>query len=97
MKPIDIDLLLQASASLEQDVFAYYLDYYAIAVKAAELSDLKNLATILRASGARIGDLAGFYVGYKIPQIGKEFDLLRFWSDVNHKHRAQERELDGED
>ena len=57
MKPIDIGSLLQASASLEQDVFASYLDYYAIAVKAAELSDLKNLATILRASGAKIEDL----------------------------------------
>ena len=47
MKPIDIGSLLQASASLEQDVFASYLDYYAIAVKAAELSDLFSPALVV--------------------------------------------------
>jgi len=77
MKPVDIDSLLQASASLDEDVLASYLEHYAIDAKAAELSDLKNLASMLRASGAKAGDLTGFYVGYKIPQIGKEFDLLR--------------------
>lgn len=78
MKPVDINSLLQASASLDEDILASYLEHYAIDVKAAELSDLKNLASMLQSSGAKIGDLADFYVGYKIPQIGKEFDLLRF-------------------
>lgn len=78
MKPVNIDSLLQASASLDEDVLASYLEHYAINIKAAELSDLKNLTSMLRASGAKVGDLTGFYVGYKIPQIGKEFDLLRF-------------------
>jgi hypothetical protein len=78
MKPVDINSLLQASASLDKDLFASYLGHYAIDVKAAELSDLKSLASMLQSAGAKIGDLAGFYVGYKIPQIGKEFDLLRF-------------------
>lgn len=78
MKPVDIDSLVQACASLDEDLLASYLEHYAIDVKAAELTDLKNLASMLRASGAKIGALAGFYVGYKIPQIGKEFDLLRF-------------------
>ncbi|MFN8962727.1 MAG: ATP-binding protein, partial [Betaproteobacteria bacterium] len=78
MKPVDINSLLQASASLDEDLLASYLEHYAIDVKAAELSDLKNLASMLQSSGAKIGDLADFYVGYKIPQIGKEFDLLRF-------------------
>lgn len=63
---------------MDEPVFASYLAHYAINVKAAELSDLKSLACVLRASGAKIGSLTGFYVGYKIPQIGKEFDLLRF-------------------
>jgi hypothetical protein len=78
MKPIDLDSLLQANTSLDENVFASYLDYYAIEFKAAELTDLDSLAKALRASGSKIGDLAGFYVGYKIPQIGKEFDLIRF-------------------
>lgn len=33
---------------------------------------------MLRSAGAKIENLAGFYVSYKIPHIGKEFDLLRF-------------------
>lgn len=78
MNPVDIDSLLQASTSLDEDVFASYLKHYKIETKPAELIDLKNLACMLRAAGAKIGNLAGFYIGYKIPQIGKEFDLLRF-------------------
>lgn len=78
MKPIDITSLLQASGSLGGDLLTSYLEHYAIDVKAAELADLKELESVLRASGAKVGDLSGFYVGYKIPQIGKEFDLLRF-------------------
>ena len=81
MKPIDIDSLLQARASLNENLFASFLNYYAIDVKAAELNDLETLVARIRTSGAKIGDLANFYVGYKIPQIGKEFDLLRFGKD----------------
>jgi hypothetical protein len=78
MKPVDLNSLLQASASLESGVLDSYLEHYGIAMKSWELSDLNSLATALRVAGAKIGDLASFYVGYKVPQIGKEFDLLRF-------------------
>jgi hypothetical protein len=44
----------------------------------AEITDLKNLLKALYALPCSISIFDAFYVGYKIPQIGKEFDLLRF-------------------
>ena len=55
-----------------------FLEHYSIEIKHAELVDLRILATSLRNIGCGIEDFDKFYVGYKIPQIGKEFDLLRF-------------------
>lgn len=52
--------------------------HFGIDIKAAEIEDLKALAKALGDIGCRAGSLDRFYVGYKIPQIGKEFDLLRF-------------------
>jgi hypothetical protein len=70
--------MLQARASLKDQIFDTYLDYYGIDIKAAELDDLEKLFNKMKVSEASGGDLGDFYVGYKIPQIGKEFDLLRF-------------------
>lgn len=78
MKSVNLNSLLQASTSLEEAVFASYLKHHAISAKSRELSDLNSLMSILRNNGAQIGQLSSFYLGYKIPQIGKEFDLLRF-------------------
>jgi hypothetical protein len=78
MKSVNLNSLLQAGTSLEEAIFASYLKHHAISAKSRELSDLNNLVSILRSNGAQIGQLSSFYLGYKIPQIGKEFDLLRF-------------------
>lgn len=78
MKSVNLNSLLQAKASLNEAVFAIYLEHHAISAKSRELSDLNSLVSILRGNGAQTGHLSCFYVGYKIPQIGKEFDLLRF-------------------
>jgi hypothetical protein len=78
MKPVDLNSLIQASASLDKGLLDSYLEHYGIEMNSGELSDLKILVSALLVAGAKIGDLAGFYVGYQVPQIGKEFDLLRF-------------------
>lgn len=78
MKPVNVFSLLQAKSSLNDDSFNSYLQHYEIDIKNAELKDLDTFANTIRGAGACIGDLNDFYVGYKIPQIGKEFDLLRF-------------------
>ncbi len=78
MKPVDLNSLIQASASLDSSLLGSFLEHYGIETKPGELVDLNSLTSVLRAAGAKVGDLGSFYVGYKVPQIGKEFDLLRF-------------------
>lgn len=78
LKRVNIQSLLQAKDSLKEDSFKGFLEYYGIKIKNAEIEDLRILAESLKDIGCGIGALDRFYVGYKIPQIGKEFDLLRF-------------------
>lgn len=78
MKRVNIKSLLQANDSLKNDGFDNFLKHYDISIKAAEIEDLRILVKTLSVVGCGIGSLDRFYIGYKIPQIGKEFDLLRF-------------------
>lgn len=78
VRPICIESLLQANKSLNKDAYSKFLKHYGIAIKEHETRDLEGLAERLRNFGCSIKDLSGFFVGYKIPQLGKEFDLLRF-------------------
>lgn len=66
---------------MKDEIFDTYLDYCGIKIKAAELDDLEKFLALIKPLEASIGDLADFYIGYKIPQIGKEFDLLKFGRD----------------
>lgn len=78
-KRINIQSLLQAKGSLSGAAFEALLCHYGIEIKNAELADLSILAAAMRdLDGCRIAHFDKFHVGYKIPQIGKEFDLLRF-------------------
>lgn len=81
LKRINIQSLLQAHESLGKDSFKEFLEYYGIEIKKSEIEDMKVIAKILSASGCNVGAFDNFYIGYKIPQIGKEFDLLRFGED----------------
>lgn len=77
-KRVNIKSLLQARDSLKDEGFKGYLKHYGIEIKSAEIEDLRSLVKALGDIGCSTGALDRFYVGYKIPQIGKEFDLLRF-------------------
>jgi Uncharacterized conserved protein (DUF2075) len=78
MKPINILSLLQARASLNEENFGSYTKHYGVDIRDAEIDDVENLANAIRSAGSKLRVFEDFYVGYKIPQIGKEFDLLRF-------------------
>jgi hypothetical protein len=78
IKRVNIQSLLQAKDSLKEDGFKGFLKHYGIEIKDAEIEDLRSLAKALTDIECSIGAIDRFYVGYKIPQIGKEFDLLRF-------------------
>lgn len=81
-KRINLQSLLQAKASLSAATFQTYLEHHGVAIKSAELADLAALAAAVCAQDGRgIELLDGYYVGYKIPQIGKEFDLLRIGAE----------------
>lgn len=72
--------MVQAHDSLKKSSFDFYLKHYGIGIRCAELEDLKGLVEALYdlTENRNIRIFDGFYLGYKIPQIGKEFDLLRF-------------------
>jgi len=78
MKHINIISLTQAFDTLEREEYKNLLVYHEIEVKDAEVNDLKSLITILNYREGIKSIFNQFYVGYKIPQISKEFDLLRF-------------------
>src|SRR3954467_8363603 len=78
LKRLNIQSLLQAKDSLKEEAFKRFLQHYGIAIRDAEIEDLRSLAKVFSDTGCGIGAFDNFYLGYKIPQIGKEFDLLRF-------------------
>ena len=47
-------------------------------IKPHEISSLRALADGLMTCGTKIQHMDGFFFGYTIPQISKEFDLLKF-------------------
>lgn len=64
------------------NVFAQYYDFLSkrqkkIPVKKHEQDSLRNLVDILIGYGINIDELDSFFYNYEIPQIGKEFDILK--------------------
>lgn len=78
LRNINIKSLLQANDSLKQESSNRFLKHYCIEIKSAEIEDLRCLVIALCNLEHNIRMFDKFYVGYEIPQIGKEFDLLRF-------------------
>ena len=88
MKAINLKALIDAHGSLPQDTFEKYLSLYGITlarqgkndgVKEEELDCLKAFANHFAKEQCRTRLLDNFFIGYKIPQIGKEFDLLVYF------------------
>lgn len=83
MKPINLLSLTQAYRSLRIEIFEEYTKLYKIEIKNSEVDDVGSLVQKLMSGQPRREIFEGYYVGYKIPQIGKEFDLLRFGANYN--------------
>lgn len=83
MKPINLLSLTQAHDSLAASAYEDFARLHGITIKHSEVGDLKLLAANLRLGQPSGTAFNGYFVGYKIPQIGKEFDLLRFGSNYN--------------
>lgn len=79
--------MIDARHTLSEPMFQAYLDHFGIdaaingnksGIKKSELDDIERFyQKISKCPDTEINFYDGFYVGYHIPQIGKEFDLLR--------------------
>ncbi len=79
---LDVLSLTQAYSSLEEESYYNFLNHYGIDIKSDEVNDLTSLTNSLHSLTDRINIFNEFYVSYKIPQIGKEFDLLRIGDNL---------------
>lgn len=82
MKEANIISILNAFKSLPKPIFESYLAYFSIKIRYSELNDLMILFNHLKSMTQNIDLFDKYFIGYSIPQIGKEFDLLRFDSDT---------------
>ncbi|HDR0777146.1 TPA: hypothetical protein QB031_001404, partial [Pasteurella multocida] len=78
MKSINLLYLIDAETTKNQDSFNKILQIYRIKFRKDEITGIKNLVLELDKKHIPSSKYDSFYIGYKIPQIGKEFDLLKF-------------------
>ncbi|KAB7528441.1 DUF2075 domain-containing protein [Flagellimonas olearia] len=81
MKQVNILSLTQAYRSLEEETLQKYLHFFKTNPKPTELKDLSSFVDDLLLLEDNIEIYDCFYYGYQIPQISKEFDLLRIGED----------------
>lgn len=66
-------------------------------LKNEEIETLKSFVNELMENGAYMADLDGFFYGFSIPHISKEFDLLKIYENgvvINIELKSQKVELD---
>lgn len=73
--------LISLAESLDSEVSEEILNYLGVQPKDTEKGIIQILAKKVMETGLSVGLFNGFYFGYNIPQIGKEFDFLRIGSN----------------
>ena len=82
MKYVNLLTLVELHQSLDNEAFEHFKEYLKIDIRNAEIDDINVLIEEVRSVGCTVSAFDGFYVGYTIEQIGKEFDLLRLNKDT---------------
>ncbi len=77
MNFINLLSILESKNNLSDDLFNKYLEYLNVNLEDNETGDLLKLTERLFGEYQSSDIFDGYYIGYKIPQISKEFDLLR--------------------
>lgn len=77
MNFINLLSILESKNNLSDDLFSKYLEYLNVNLKDNEKEDLLKFIGKLFGECQIQNIFDGYYIGYKIPQISKEFDLLR--------------------
>lgn len=92
MNALSIESILSIS-NFDEKYYESYCQYNNLKLKEHELRTLKSLVAIYP-------DIIyyNFYIGYEIPQLGKEFDLLKFTSEkvlnIELKSKATEEKIE---
>lgn len=82
-KRINILSLSQVTDLCDKKITQKFTRYNEVNIRTGEKRDLSALIEQLSNAGMNASDAEGYFVGYEIPQIGKEFDLLRFGENYN--------------
>ncbi|WP_246608667.1 DNA/RNA helicase domain-containing protein [Paenibacillus agaridevorans] len=77
MKPINLLSLVQSKKALSPSIFEQYMNAFSIQIKDHEVEGISQIVDELTEHPKRLLMLDAFYVGFTIPQISKEFDLIR--------------------
>ena len=76
MKEVNLASIIDAYNNFgKEELYNKYLSFFG--VRDHEPEDLKSFVDKIRANIASFKELEGYYLGFKIPQISKEFDILR--------------------
>ena len=80
MKTVNILSIVQAHQNLNEDLFEKLMKSYGVdsGIKPQEMDSIAFLVKALLDIKYDISIVDKYYLGYKIPRIGNEFDLLRF-------------------
>ena len=80
MKSVNILSIIEAYRKLNNTLFQKLMNSYGIisGIKDYELNGIESFVNELLKIKNNIAIVNNYYLGYSIPQIGKEFDLLRF-------------------
>jgi hypothetical protein len=85
MKPINVLSIIQGHRSLSTPLFQKLMISYGIdpikGIRDYEIDGIESLFVELFNCNSDVSCSDSFYLGFSIPQIGKEFDLLRFGKD----------------
>lgn len=82
MKATNLISVLNANKDLSNELFGLYLKGLGIdTIKKSELEDISSLVESIKNHCSRLKIFDGYYIGFTINQISKEFDLLRFGID----------------
>jgi hypothetical protein len=73
--------LLSLTSLFKTEFLEDYCNYCGFTLKTREPKCIGQLVELLRANDADTADFNDFYVSYHIPQISREFDLLRIGED----------------
>ncbi|WP_117161254.1 DNA/RNA helicase domain-containing protein [Paraliobacillus sp. X-1268] len=77
-QPVSLISITNSNKDLTDSTKNAYFEKLGVSISSSELDDLYNFVKNLKKHKIHTNLFNDFYIGFKINQIGKEFDLLRF-------------------